>query len=500
MMSFRQQGRYSFNFLGLASSVNKAGLHSRANLQKKGAFLDRWFSILLTVRMNFRHSMDGSSPSMYRENHWEYQGRRYHRKTDISILRPSSEKKPKRTEDTVKKPQEQISLIQLQESRKVAVNENLNEMNLAAMIKETKKKLADILIFEEMAQKLEKENKLLESLQVWEQHLLLQIDVFGKRDQRVEESCKKFVLFCNSLSMVFKDNTEGSLEILKHSLRYSNYGVEFDNRLKIQSMTLNNISFVFRSKNMYKEALTYAKKAFKIENEIPVEGNEVGLADSHLNVGTILSKLGSHKQALSHANSALEILLDHYETTESSSTISSNKEALYSSIVVAHNNIAVELEHLMEVCWASFFANHLHQLSKSAMFHEKALTISQQKLGPSHAVTIQMQKSFDRFQSEFKEQKKMEELLNEHLRSRLSGNQVSELSSQTDSTSFFSEDFIQHSAENNIPVLDLAKIQPNSKSNTYSDIDTEIENVNPSEDNDLGTSVLLYELNNILNN
>ena len=318
------------------------------NLQKKGAQLKG--QAVQTVLMSLRHSMGGNSPSVVRRKHAEFQGRRYHRKTDVSILRPSSDKTQTTTEDIEEKPKSHLSLIQMQESRKAVVNENLNEINLTAMIKETKKKLAEILTFEEIAQKLEKENKLLESLQVWEQHLLLQIEVFGKRDQRVEESCKKFVLLCNRLSMVFKDNTDGSLEILKHSLRYTNNGVEFDNRLKIQSMTLNNISFVFRSKDLYKEALTYAKKAFKIENELPLVGNEVGLADSHLNVGTILSKLGHHKLALSHANSALEILLDHFEETESSGAVSSNKEALYSSIVVAHNNIAVELEHLMEVC------------------------------------------------------------------------------------------------------------------------------------------------------
>ncbi|KAG2393688.1 hypothetical protein C9374_007219 [Naegleria lovaniensis] len=349
-------------------------------------------------------------------------GRRYQRKTDIIHQRTRSDHDGNSSilnkSDTTESKKEQTdscSLLQLQEALKQDVNETLNEINHAALMKETRVKLLEIVSLEEKAKELESSSDPLKSLDSWEERLALLIDVYGLLDPKVEDASKKFIILCNTFATLnCRNNPSAGLDILKRALKYLKKGIEFDNHKRIHSMTLNNMSFAFRMKNMFEEALDFAKQAFAIEYETPKGENDIALADSYLNIGAILSKLGKHKQSLAHANTALDILLfqqsklvereaeeeeaDGSEEDNDFKHPSLSHDALYSSIVVAHNNIAVELEHLMEI-------------SKASLFHEKALEIAKTRLGPHHAVTIRMQQVLARFQEDFKEDKEIEALL-----------------------------------------------------------------------------------------
>lgn len=333
------------------------------------------------VEMDLRNKSIAASSASLSPSKPKTPGRKYQRKTDsIVSQRKVSDQEGKEGNTSLhlnksdsglggKKDEQEspsVSLLQLQESLKQDINETLNEINHAALMKETRIKLLEIISLEEKANELESSQNHLKSLEAREQRLNILIDVYGLLDPKVEEACKKFIIHCNTYSTLnCRNNPTEGIEILKRALNYLNIGIEFDNIKRIHSMTLNNMSFAFRMKNMFEEALEYAQKAFKIESEIPKGDNDIALADSYLNIGAILSKLGKHKQSLAHANTALDILLfqqsklverealrDEVEATEEDSDFkhpSLTHDALYSSIVVAHNNIAVELEHLMEV-------------------------------------------------------------------------------------------------------------------------------------------------------
>lgn len=285
-------------------------------------------------------------------------GRKYQRKTDVipqrTIVDSDKSKKVASSSSTPSKGEVKsaVSLIQLQESLKQDINESLNEINHTAMIKETRSRLMEVIKLEEQAKKQEESSNPIRSLELWEKRLNILRDLYGNQDPKVEEALKKFVLLCNSFSMNYRNSPDEGLVILQIAMNHLAGDIEFDNKKKITSMTLNNISFAFRTKNRFEEALEYAQNAFKIEAELPPSQSQIGLADSYLNVGAILSKLGKHKQSLAHANTALDILLSEQSNLvdeDESSSKNLSHDALYSSIVVAHNNIAVELEHLSEV-------------------------------------------------------------------------------------------------------------------------------------------------------
>ncbi|EFC42230.1 predicted protein [Naegleria gruberi] len=430
-------------------------------------------------------------------------GRKYQRKKDfisprIETHHEQSDNKTynnKKQNINIGKNEElSTSLLQLQESIKQNINDTLNEINHAALMKETRLKLQEAVNLEEKAKELENSEDPLSCLDVWEKRLNLLVDLYGKSDIKTEDACKKFILLCNSFSMNYRDTPDESIGILKRSLRYLEFGIEFDNIRKMKSMTLNNISFVFRIKNMFEEALEFAQRAFSIEIDLPVEENGVGLADSYLNIGAILSKLGKHKQSLAHANTALEILLS---LQKNESIGISNKErsplishdALYSSIVVAHNNIAVELEHLMEI-------------SKAAMFHEKALTISINKLGSEHAVTKRMENVHERFINDFKDAQEIEKMLSQ--KNKQKQKPVKEQPSKEENPKIPPTSVANQKAV--VPTLDLSVLNKPTPTRRRSQLESPPSHLSlpmespilKSQNTSLGTSMVLHELNNIL--
>ncbi|KAL9649006.1 hypothetical protein ABK040_008385 [Willaertia magna] len=313
-------------------------------------------------------------------------GRAYQRKIDTPGRLVTE---PECTPKKITKQKENKSILEIQESKKNFIKDVLCEENFFNSIKDKRKKVAEMIQLEQSAVKLENENNNIESLPLWEKRLVLMIDVYGKSDEIVESACKKFIMLCNSVAFENINNPIAK-QILKVALKYLEEGIDFDNLQKNKVITFNNLSLYYKDRERYDEALKYAKKAFRVCSEIASDDDLLALPDCHLNIGAIFSKLKQHRQALAHANKALEILMER-QTQFQVKPSEIPLEALFSSIVVAHNNIAVELEHLLEI-------------NKASQFHEKAVRIAKHKLGIKHSVTLRMQSSYERFMKEYYDQ------------------------------------------------------------------------------------------------
>lgn len=155
---------------------------------------------------------------------------------------------------------------------------------------------------DEMSEKLAKEKKSMEALQCMEKSLILRGHIFGLDSDEVYIACKSTAEMCNLLAMMYlqQDEFDVTLELLKKAEVLSE-------RHKIaRAATYNNMGCYFRKRGKHRTALSYVRKALKIESKLSQTARS---ADTHLNMCTVLSELQRHSQAIVHARTALKLLL-----------------------------------------------------------------------------------------------------------------------------------------------------------------------------------------------
>lgn len=74
---------------------------------------------------------------------------------------------------------------------------------------------------------------------------------------------------------------------------------------RLKALTLNNIGCTFMKQNKVSEAFEYLKQTLDIESMGNYSKNQI--AQTSLNLCCVLSKMNKHKQALSHAQKAIEL-------------------------------------------------------------------------------------------------------------------------------------------------------------------------------------------------
>jgi len=141
-------------------------------------------------------------------------------------------------------------------------------------------------------------------------------------------------------------------------------------RLVLRAVTYNNMGCFYKSMNKLHTALQYLRKTQKIEEKS--NGRCQNPAGTHLNLCALLSQMGKHQEALSHAEHALKILEANPPSQDSSG--SGNSESL---ICVAYFNMGAEYEHLKKPSEA------LYAYKKA---HENCLT----ELGEDHPLSMQI--------------------------------------------------------------------------------------------------------------
>lgn len=156
----------------------------------------------------------------------------------------------------------------------------------------------------------------------------------------------------NTLGMKhLKDgNTETSCKFFEKAEALTdpaNLHMNPDSRLVLRAVTYNNMGCFYKSMSKLHTALQYLRKAQKIEERS--NGKCQNPAGTHLNLCALLSQMGKHQEALTHAQRALKFLEASPPPPE---TGGSNSESL---VCVAYFNMGAEYEHMKktsEALWA----------------------------------------------------------------------------------------------------------------------------------------------------
>merc|ERR1719440_1811180 len=75
------------------------------------------------------------------------------------------------------------------------------------------------------------------------------------------------------------------------------------------AVTCNNLGCYYKKVGKYHGALSYLRRALKMEVELKTDS--VTLSGTHLNLCAVLSKLEKHDKAVQHALCALELMSKH---------------------------------------------------------------------------------------------------------------------------------------------------------------------------------------------
>merc|ERR550532_1343979 len=119
----------------------------------------------------------------------------------------------------------------------------------------------------------------------------------------------------------------------------ANLHMNAESRLVLRAVTYNNMGCFYKSMSKLHTALQYLRKAQKIEERSNGKCQNPG--GTHLNLCALLSQMGKHQEALSHAERALKIL--EAGPPPEHGPEGGNAESLIS---VAYFNMGAEYEHL----------------------------------------------------------------------------------------------------------------------------------------------------------
>lgn len=248
-----------------------------------------------------------------------------------------------------------------------------------AQIEEASKE-ASLPLIDQLCDQLQDKGQDQQALRFQEQGLALRMEIYGLQSDEAKEACAQLALMCNTLAMrcLCKEQHEDALKMLKkaETLTGPNSCMPKNNtRLKLRAVTLNNLGCFYKNRNKPHTALQYLDRALRIEATTPACHNPAG---THLNLCAILSQLGRHREAMEHAQCALELL--NYGKGETEPAEKDSGGAQTSITAIAYYNLGVEQEYLKQV----------PQAVKS---YKSAVGVAEKELGRDHAMTVGMQRS-----------------------------------------------------------------------------------------------------------
>lgn len=148
-----------------------------------------------------------------------------------------------------------------------------------------------------------------------------------------------------------------------------------DEPTNLLSVTCNNLGCYYKKVGKLHAALSYLRKALKIE--VSLQSDDVTVAGTHLNVCAILSKLDKHDKAVQHANCALELI-----NARVSALGDKASQDEYSVLAIAYHNVAVERDYM-------------HQMEEAAAAYQEGHQVAKQCLGEQHPLTQTLGKNAD---------------------------------------------------------------------------------------------------------
>jgi len=185
---------------------------------------------------------------------------------------------------------------------------------------------------------------------------------------------QQIVLGCNKEGMDFlrKGQFKQAFEQLKYAEAVL-VSSQQDEPTNLLAMTCNNLGCYYKKVGKLHAALSYLRKALKIE--ISLQTDDVTVAGTHLNICAILSKLEKHDKAVQHALCALELI-----TNRVSSVQGSVSQDDYSVLAIAYHNVAVERDYL-------------HQWDEAADAYMQGHEVAKKCLGDQHPLTQTLAKN-----------------------------------------------------------------------------------------------------------
>merc|ERR1719183_3191829 len=192
-----------------------------------------------------------------------------------------------------------------------------------------------------------------------------------------QQDCQQLVLGCNKEGMdhLRKGQQKQAFEQLKYAEAVLVAKQGEDEPTNLLAVTCNNLGCYYKKVGKLHAALSYLRKALKIE--VSLQTDDVTVAGTHLNICAILSKLDKHDKAVQHAMCALELI---------SSRVSSAAEAVtqdeYSVLAIAYHNVAVERDYL-------------HQWEQAHKAYQEGFQVAKKCLGDQHPLTQTLGKNCD---------------------------------------------------------------------------------------------------------
>merc|ERR1719221_1064193 len=192
-----------------------------------------------------------------------------------------------------------------------------------------------------------------------------------------QQDFSQLVLNCNKEGMDFlrKGQYKQAFEQLKYAEAVLIAKQGEDEPTNLLAVTSNNLGCYYKKVGKLHAALSYLRKALKIE--VSLQTDDVTVAGTHLNICAILSKLDKHDKAVQHALCALELI--NNRVASASHAISQDE---YSVLAIAYHNVAVERDYL-------------HQWDQAAMAYQQGHQIAKKCLGEQHPLTQTLGKNSD---------------------------------------------------------------------------------------------------------
>jgi len=143
----------------------------------------------------------------------------------------------------------------------------------------------------------------------------------------------------------------------------------------MMATTCNNLGCYYKKIGKYHGALSYLRRALKMEVELHT--NQVTLAGTHLNLCAILSKLEKHDKAVQHALVALDLMNRVIGRAEKGV-----HQDDYTVLAIAYHNVGLEREFL-------------EQWDQAATSFRTGYEVAKRFLGEQHALSITLNHNCD---------------------------------------------------------------------------------------------------------
>merc|ERR1719188_2188254 len=210
----------------------------------------------------------------------------------------------------------------------------------------------------------------------------------GQNKQAFEHRLRvlQLVLGCNKEGMDFlrRGQNKQAFEQLKYAEAVLVAKQGEDEPTNLLAVTCNNLGCYYKKVGKLHAALSYLRKALKIE--VSLQTDDVTVAGTHLNICAILSKLDKHDKAVQHAACALELI--NNRVTSATHAVTQDE---YSVLAIAYHNVAVERDYMHQWDQAAAAYQQGHQIARRCLGEQHPLT---QTLGKNCEAAVQKSQKF----------------------------------------------------------------------------------------------------------